>query len=313
MMHRAALASVCVSLLLVAIKVVAYFASNSVAMLASLADSALDLFTSGVNLYAIHEALAPADAEHRFGHGKAEPLAGLAQGAFIGASAMFLVIQAVTRLIKPEPIGHSALALSVMCVSIFAGICLILYERRVVAKTGSVALNADQTHYLGDLATNIGVVLAILLVTWEGWTLADPLIAIAVAGFMVYSAFGVGRQSLDQLMDHELPDHDRAHIRQIVRKHAAVRNLHDLRTRSAGLSTFIQVHIEMDPLMSLSEAHAVSDAVEHDLCQAFPGAQVIIHQDPEGLESPPSFPGEKSFPEEKDFLEGTRQTGTARN
>src|SRR5271163_987346 len=135
-MRRAARASVAVSLILVAIKALAYFASGSVAMLASLADSALDLFTAALNMFAIHEALSPADAEHRFGHGKAEPLAGLAQGAFICASAIFLVIQAVQRLLAPQPIEHSLEAMIVMCISIFAAICLILYQRRVVAKTG---------------------------------------------------------------------------------------------------------------------------------------------------------------------------------
>ena len=284
LMRRAALASLAVSLFLLVLKAAAYFASNSVAMLASLADSALDLFTSSLNLFAIHEALTPADAEHRFGHGKAEPLAGLAQGAFITASALFLVIQAVTRILAPQPIDHSIEALLVMCVSIFAAICLILYERRVVAATGSVAINADQTHYLGDLATNIGVVLAIVLATWLGWSLADPIIAILVAAIMAWTAWGVGRRSLDQLMDHELPDADRERIKEIVRGHDGVHSLHDLRTRSAGLSTFIQVHVEMDPRMTLADAHALSDAVERDLCAAFPGAEVIIHQDPEGLE-----------------------------
>src|SRR6185369_14875611 len=163
LMRRAALASVLVSLFLVAIKTFAYFVSHSVAMLASLGDSALDLFTSGLNMIAIRSALTPADAEHRFGHGKAEPLAGLAQGAFISASALFLVLQAVNRIITPEPIDHSLQALVVMCISIAAAIGLILYERKVVAKTGSLAVEADQTHYLGDLATNIGVVVALLL------------------------------------------------------------------------------------------------------------------------------------------------------
>jgi ferrous-iron efflux pump FieF len=190
----------------------------------------------------------------------------------------------VTRILEPEPIDHSIVALVVMCVSIFTAICLIVYEKQVVAKTGSLAVGADQTHYLGDLVTNVGVVLAIVLSTWLHWPLADPIIAMLVAGVMVYTALGVGRQSLDQLMDRELPDADRARIAAIVRGHPAVRSLHDLRTRAAGLSTFIQVHVEMDPAMSLAEAHAVSDAVERELLGAFPNAEVIIHQDPEGLE-----------------------------
>jgi len=289
-MRRAAWASVSVSLFLVGIKAFAYFASHSVAMLASLADSALDLFTSSINLFAIRQALTPADAEHRFGHGKAEPLAGLAQGAFITASALFLVIQAVNRILVPEPIEHSIAALVVMCIAIACAIGLILYERKVVAKTGSLAVEADQTHYFADLVTNIGVVLALLLSSFLGWTLADPLIAIAVAGVMLWSALGVGRQSFNQLMDRELPDEERARICRIAQSHRAVKNVHDLKTRMAGLSTFIQLHLALDPDISLAEAHVISDAVERALLQAYPGADVIIHQDPAGLEPEPVLP-----------------------
>jgi ferrous-iron efflux pump FieF len=259
-------------------------------MLASLADSALDLFTSWLNLVAIRQALTPADAEHRFGHGKAEPLAGLAQGAFISASALFLVIQAINRIIAPEPIDHSIEALIVMCIAIACGIGLILYERKVVAHTGSLAVEADQTHYIGDLATNIGVVLALLLSTGLGWTLADPLIAMAVAGIMLFTAFGVGRQSFNQLMDHELPQEERARICRIAQSHRAVKDVHDLKTRTAGLSTFIQLHLGLDPMISLADAHTISDAVEKALMEAYPGADVIIHQDPAGLEPLPDLP-----------------------
>jgi len=286
-MRRAAIASVTVSLFLVGIKTFAYFTSHSVAMLASLADSALDLFTASINLVAIRQALTPADSEHRFGHGKAEPLAGLAQGAFITASALFLVIQAVNRILAPEPIDHSVEALIVMCIAIACAILLILYERRVVAQTGSLALEADQTHYLGDLATNVGVVLALVLSAYLGWTLADPVIAIAVASVMLWSALGVGRDSFNQLMDRELPDEERARIRRIAESHDAVKNVHDLKTRAAGLSTFIQLHLALDPDMPLREAHQVSDAVEQAILNAFPGAEVIIHQDPEGQEPSP--------------------------
>jgi ferrous-iron efflux pump FieF len=287
LMRQAAVASVAVSLFLVVIKTFAYFTSHSVAMLASLADSALDLFTASLNMIAIRQALTPADAEHRFGHGKAEPLAGLAQGAFICASALFLVIQGVNRIIAPEPIDHSIEALIVMCIAIALAILLILYERRVVARTGSLALEADQTHYLGDLATNVGVVLALVLSAYLGWTLADPVIAIAVAFLMLWTALGVGRNSFNQLMDRELPDEERARIRRIAESHDAVMNVHDLKTRAAGLSTFIQLHLALDPDMRLSEAHVVSDAVEQAILNAYPGAEVIIHQDPAGLEPVP--------------------------
>ena len=288
LMKKAAFASLAVSLLLVSIKAFAYFASHSVAMLASMADSALDLFTSSLNLFAIRSALTPADKEHRFGHGKAEPLAGLAQAAFICASALFLVVQAVQRLLNPQPIENSLQALLVMAVSIAAAIGLIFYQRQVVKKTHSLAVHADATHYLADLATNIGVVVALVLAAYLHWELADPVIAIAVAGIMVVSALGVGRTSLDQLMDHELPDQDRARIKRIAMAHDAVKNIHELKTRMAGLSTFIQIHVELDPQMRLLEAHAISDAVERAIRHAYPNAEVIIHQDPAGLEQPPA-------------------------
>ncbi len=289
-MRRAARASVAVALLLVAIKTIAYFASHSVALLASLADSALDLFTSALNLFAIHEALAPADAEHRFGHGKAEPLAGLAQGAFIAASALFLVIQALGRLQAPQPVENSGEAIAVMLVSVAATVALVLYQRRAIARSGSLAVRADQMHYLGDLATNIGVVAAIWLVAEWGWLSADPIIALMIAAILVASAWHVFRQSLDQLMDHELPPEQRERIKSIIKAHPEVLSLHELKTRQAGLHTFIQVHIELPPHMKLAEAHHVSDAVENDLMAAFPHAQVIIHQDPAGLEQPPAEP-----------------------
>jgi ferrous-iron efflux pump FieF len=287
LMRRAAMASVAVSLFMVTIKAFAYFASHSVAMLASLADSGMDLFTSALNLVAIRQALTPADAEHRFGHGKAEPLAGMAQGAFIMASALFLVIQGINRILHPEPLDNSILALAVMGVTIAAAIGLIAYQQQTVKKTGSLAIEADQTHYIGDLATNVGVVVALVLTFYMGWTLADPLIAIAVALMMVWAGLRILRPSFHQLMDHELPQEERARIVRIAQAHAAVKNVHDLKTRMAGRITFIQLHLSLDPGITLAAAHQVSDAVERAILNAYPDADVIIHQDPAGLEPVP--------------------------
>jgi ferrous-iron efflux pump FieF len=280
LMKRAATASVAVSAFLVAIKTGAYFASHSVAMLASMADSALDLLASLLNMLAIRHALTPADAEHRFGHGKAEPLAGLAQGAFIAASALFLSIEAVQRIAAPVAIDNSGPALAVMVVSIAVTFLLIAYQRRVVAQTGSIAVEADSGHYASDLLSNLGVIAALILSAWMGWTLADPILALIVAGILVWTAWGVGRRSLDQLMDRELPDEDRARICAIAESHASVIDAHDLKTREAGLSTFIQLHLRLRSDMTLAEAHVVSDEVERAIRAAYPAAQVIIHQDP---------------------------------
>jgi ferrous-iron efflux pump FieF len=286
LMRRAALASLVVSIMLVLLKAAAFLVTGSVAMLAALADSALDVFTSAINLVAVREALRPADAEHRFGHGKAEPLAGLAQGAFIAGSATFLVIAAVNRFIEPRPVEHGALGIAVMVVSIAAAGSLVLFQRLVVARTRSVAIGADRMHYFGDVITNLGVIVAIVLATQFHLILADPIVGLGVAAFLGWNAWLVFRQSYDQLMDRELPDAERDKIKAIVMRHGEVRNLHDLRTRAAGISTFIQLHIELDPAISLTRAHEVSDAVEADIMAGYPNAEVIIHQDPAGVEMP---------------------------
>src|ERR1700753_597735 len=212
-MRRAAWASLGVSLVLTALKLFAYLATNSVAMLASFADSAMDLFTSTLNIVAIRSALQPADEEHRFGHGKAEPLAGMAQFAFIAGSAVFLFIQGVQRFFKPEPVDHPLTALIVMAISILGAGCVILYQRYVVAKTGSIAIRADAAQFVGDLASSVGVVVALVLLLALGWTRADPAIALFVAAVLVWNGWGVFRQSYDQLMDRELPDEDRERIK----------------------------------------------------------------------------------------------------
>jgi ferrous-iron efflux pump FieF len=286
-MRRAAWAAVGVAGFLILLKAVAYVLTGSIAMMASLADSGLDLIGSTINLLAVGHALMPADREHRFGHGKAEPLAGLAQGAFIAGSALFLVIESAQRLVTPHPIANSAVGLVVMAIAIVAVTALVVVQRITVARTGSPAIGADSVHYFGDLVVNLGVVVGIVLSTMFGMLLADPIVGIVIAAILSYSALHVFRQSYDQLMDRELPEEERARIKTIVMGHDDVRSLHDLRTRAAGISTFIQMHIELDPALSLTRAHEVSDAVEADLCAAYPNAEVIIHQDPAGLESPP--------------------------
>ena len=280
LMRRAAMASMAVALLLTLIKAWAYLFSHSVAMLASMADSGLDLLASVANYVAIRQALTPADHEHRFGHGKAEPLAGLAQSAFIFASALFLVVQSVERLLAPQPVENSSEAMAVMGISIFATLGLIVYQQRAIAASRSTAIRADRAHYVGDLAGNLAVIAAILLSSWLGWLWADPLFALGVAALLLSSAWQVGRESLDQLMDRELPDEERARITRIVRGHPAVTDVHDLKTRMAGLSTFIQAHIVLDGSLSLRAAHAITEGIEQALRHAYPGAQVIIHQDP---------------------------------
>jgi ferrous-iron efflux pump FieF len=284
LMRRVALAAVITAIGLAGLKAAAFVLTDSMAMLGSLADSALDVFASFLNLLAINQALMPADREHRFGHGKAEPLAGLAQGALIGGSALFLAVEAIRRLIEPQPISHSGIGLAVMAVSIVATLLLVAAQRYVVRRTGSVAIRADSAHYVSDILVNGGVIVGIVCASQFGWEAADPLVALAIAGVIAHTAWEVASQSYDQLMDHELPEADRDRIRGILLAHHAILGIHDLRTRAAGMQSFIQVHIELDPSLQLLRAHEISDEAEAAIRAAFPQAEIIIHQDPRGYE-----------------------------
>lgn len=284
LMRRATYASVAVAAVLIVAKTTAWAMTDSVSVLSSLIDSLLDAAASLINLFAVHHALTPADREHRFGHGKAEPIAGLAQAAFITGSALFLLLEAAHRLHVPQPVVQPEIGIGVMVVSIVLTFGLVLYQRYVVTTTGSIAISADSLHYRGDLLVNGSVILSIVLAGWMGLPLADPLFAIAISVYILWSAVQIGRMAFDLLMDRELGDDERARIRKIATNHPEVRSIHDMRTRSAGPNIFIQFHLEMNPDMSLRRAHEVSDAVEAEVMAAFPNAEVIIHQDPEGVE-----------------------------
>jgi ferrous-iron efflux pump FieF len=289
--RMATYASVAVAAILIVAKFSAWLETGSVALLSSLVDSLLDAAASVVNLVAVRHAMTPADREHRFGHGKAEPLAVLGQSAFISGSAMLLLAEAVRRLIWPVAVENPPAGVAVMVFSIIVTIGLVAYQRHVVRRTGSIAITADELHYRSDLVLNSSVIAALVLSSFLDFPLLDPLFGAAIGIWIVYSAVRLARLSLFQLMDHELPDDERERIRGIAQSHRDVVAAHDLRTRVAGPTSFIQIHIEMDGAMSLSRAHEISDEVEADLRAAYPNAEVIIHQDPEGIEEPRSnFP-----------------------
>jgi ferrous-iron efflux pump FieF len=290
LMRLATYASVSVAGVLIIAKFGAWLATDSISLLSTLIDSLLDVGASLVNLFAVRRALQPADATHRFGHGKAEPLAGLIQAAFICGSAVFLLIQAGERLYRPKVIANTEVGLAVLVLSIALTLVLVGFQRYVVRRTGSVAISADSVHYKMDVLVNISVIVSLLLATRLGWHAVDPLFAIAIAGYIMWGAWGIGREALNILMDRELPAEDRTRIRDIALTHPEVHDIHDLRTRSSGPRVFIQFHLEMDGKMTLNRAHEISDEVEAAVNDAFPDAEVLIHEDPEGLfEGHPEF------------------------
>lgn len=282
-------ASVATAAVLVGAKLFAWMLTDSVSLLSSLVDSAMDVLASLVNYFAVRHALQPADREHRFGHGKAEPLAALGQAAFITGSGIFIVIEAGHRIVQPRLIDYGTVGIAVMGFAIVVTAGLISFQRYVIKRTDSTAIRADSLHYMTDVLVNGSVIVSLLLVTRFGWYLADSIFAIAIAGYIIYSAWRIVRVALDKLMDRELPDEDRERIKAVALAHPEVANLHDLRTRSSGVRAFIQLHLEMKGSLSLNRAHEISDEVEAEILRAFPNAEVIIHEDPEGLEEPPKM------------------------
>jgi ferrous-iron efflux pump FieF len=283
MMKRAAYASISVALLLVAVKAAAGILTDSVAILSSLIDSVLDLMASLVNLLAIRQAVIPADRQHRFGHGKAEAIGSLVQGAVIVGSAAFVLFEAADRIVSPRPVQHAEAGIAVMVFSILATLALVTYQRRVIRRTGSTAVSADSLHYMGDLAMNASVIAALAIAGFTGFRYADPLFAVGIALWLIWSALAIVRLSYGVLMDQELPDEDRARIKELVLAQPGVLSMHDLRSRSSGPHVFIQFHVEVDRHISLLAAHDILDRIEDDLLERYPGAEVIIHADPEGV------------------------------
>lgn len=283
LMKAATYASVSVAAVLIVAKFAAWVMTGSVSMLSTLIDSLLDAAASLLNLVAVHHALSPADKEHRFGHGKAEALSGLAQAAFISGSAGFLLIEAVERLMNPKAIENAEIGYGVMALAIVMTAFLVAFQRHVVAKTGSVAIAVDSVHYRMDILVNISVIVSLLLSSRFNLGWADPVFALAIAGYILRGAWQIGIKAYHMLMDRELEDVERQAIKKIALDHPDVLGVHDLRTRSSGTRQFIQLHLEMDGSITLQEAHIISDAVEAKIMEAFPQSEVLIHEDPEGI------------------------------
>ncbi|MEE2732579.1 MAG: cation diffusion facilitator family transporter [Pseudomonadota bacterium] len=279
LLKLAASASVLTAVILLLVKAYAWWVSGSVSVLASLADSTIDALASCVNFLAVRYALQPADAEHRFGHGKAESLAGLGQSLLIMGSAIYLLVQAIDRMLHPQPLQQLDVAVGVMGFSIVATLCLVLYQRWVVSKTHSVAIKADSLHYVSDLLTNLGIVVALIL-SQLGWNQFDPLLAIAISVYIFYTAIMIWNESIQHLLDRELPEDEQQKIVNIALSHVEVLGVHELRTRQSGRVKIIQLHLELDGNMPLWQAHDICDEVEREIREAFPAADVLLHQDP---------------------------------
>jgi ferrous-iron efflux pump FieF len=279
---RAAQLSILAAAFLIALKTVTGFLTGSISVWASLLDSTMDIFASLINFFAVRAASRPADEDHDYGHGKAESLAGLFQSVVIAASGLFLIWEAARRIITPHPIASELIGVSVMLIAIFVSAALVVRLRRVARETESPALLSDSLHYATDIYTNASALLALVIVLLTGWLIADPLISIAIALYILWSAFGVGREAVDVLMDKRLPHEIDEQVASVVDSFRVqgVIGFHDLRTRRSGSQKFIDLHLEMEGDKSLEEAHDLSVRVLRAIEAKIPRSRVQIHTDP---------------------------------
>ena len=284
--RRVTTLSVLVAAVLVAMKAAAWAMSGSVAVLASLADSGLDLLASLVTLYAVRYAAVPPDDEHRYGHGKAEAFASLLQGGLVFASAALVGREAIHSLLNPHPIRQEGWAIAVMGVSMVLTILLITAQSRVLKRTASVAVAGDRAHYASDLASNLAGVIGVILAAGLGINGFDAGAGLFIAALLVWGAVGVFRQASSQLLDTELPATDRARIVELMTRDPRLTDVHQLRTRASGPYVHMQMHVDLDPGLTLETAHQVIVDAENRVLSAFPAADIIIHADPRGRAEP---------------------------
>lgn len=280
LMRRASIVTLAGVGFLISLKVIAWFMTDSVSLLSSLVDSLMDMLASLVNFFAIRYALQPPDEEHRFGHGKAEYIAGLVQAVFITVTACIVGIEAVKRLWSPVPVEHGTIGIGVMVVSIIVTFGMVMVQRHAIRHTGSTAVKADMVHYLMDMLSNIAVIAAFALAAGLGWTWADPLIALGIAVYILHGAWEVASTAFQHLMDREFADEERCAIEEVIRNHSRVQGFHALKTRHSGILAFIQFHIDLDKDMRLEDAHAITEEVEIAVRELYPHAEVLIHTDP---------------------------------
>jgi cation diffusion facilitator family transporter len=280
LLRLATRASLGVASILIVAKGIAWWLSGSVSLLAGLTDSALDGAASFLNLLAVHYALQPADDDHRYGHGKAEALSGIAQSLFIGVSAVLIAYQAIERILHPMPLGAPGLGIAVMLLSIALTVALLMLQHKVIRETGSTAIRADSLHYRSDLLLNGSILLALILAVF-GWQQLDAYFGLAIAVYILWSSLQIARETVSVLMDEELAPDISSHMLDLAREVPGVLGAHDLRTRISGNHWFVQLHLELPGHLTLTVAHALCDRVADAIEDEYPKAEVLVHADPQ--------------------------------
>ena len=293
----AALASIAMAVFLVTLKVWAAWQTGSTAMLGSLADTGLDLVASIATLVGVWVAAQPADADHRFGHGKAEALAAIFQVMLIAVSAAGIAYRSINHLATGYATSAAGEGIAVSVIAIVATFALLAWQRYVIRRTGSLAIRTDNVHYKSDLFLNLAVIAALVLDQYLGFAQADPLFGLGIALWLAWGAWQAASEAVDHLMDREWPEERREAFLEVLKHHPEIRGAHDLRTRTSGMHDFVQFHMAVDPRLTVAEAHNLMDEVEAMLAREFPGVEVLIHPDPEGLINEEGVAAEELLPE----------------
>ena len=280
--RRAALASIAVAVLLLGLKGWAVLSTGSLAMLGSLADTALDLVASLMTLLGVWIAAIPDDDNHRFGHGKAEALTAMFQVVLISVSAIGLAIRAGSQVVSVGGVAEPGDGIAVSVIAIVATLALVAYQSHVIRRTASLAISTDHIHYRADLLLNLAVIVALTLDHWGHIAGVDAGFALAIAGWLGWGAWGASQRAIEQLMDHEWPVEKRDRFLAVAARHPALKGIHDLRTRTSGNRDFVQFHVWVDGAMTVTAVHHVMDEIEALLGREFPGTEILIHPDPEG-------------------------------
>ena len=279
----ATLASVCTSVLLVIIKAIAAFITGSLSVLSSMTDSLADVVSSLISFVAVRYAVKPLSADHRYGYGKAESVSALLQAAFIVGSAGFILYDGIYRFIYPQKVNETVFGISVMAICLFCTVLLVLFQRYVIRKTHSQAIAADSLHYVVDILSNSSVILSLFVVRYMHWEWFDIITAILISLYLIYNAWHLALEALQEITDKELDSQIKEQIIRLACSVEGVLGCHDLRSRISGSRWFVEIHLEFDGNKTLTETHALTDLAERKVIEAYPQIQLIVHQDPHGL------------------------------
>ena len=279
---KATVVSTSVAGVLVLMKMTVGILSGSIAVLASAIDSMLDLIVSLFNYFALHTAEKNPDEQFHYGRSKIEPLAAVIEGVVISFSALFILYEALSKMVHPKEMQHMNESIIVMIVSFVITAFLVIFLNKVARETNNMVIKADALHYKTDLFSNGAVLMALVLISYTAEELIDPILGVGIAFYMIYSAIPIIKEGILMLLDAALEAEDVEKIQNILKQEMDITDYHQLQTRESGSHIFITVHVVFNVSISLYDAHLVSDRLEAKIKDLFENKKthILIHMDP---------------------------------